>query len=124
MLKRFGVNELLTGWSSCWALKIVGSDLDSDITKMSTPAVSHWLQKFVIEVRKVSGEHYCPDSLHQICYGLQRALRAADWVDINFFEISEFALFWYVLDGELKQLNATGKYMHEKKAEVMNSTKV
>ena len=31
-----------------------GFGLDSDITKMSTPAVNHWLQRFVIEVRKVS----------------------------------------------------------------------
>ena len=29
-----------------------------------------------------------------------------------------------MLDGELKQLNTTGKYMHDKKSEVMNSTKV
>ena len=49
-------------------------------------------------------------SLHQICCGLQRALRAADRVDVNFFESSEFAPFRDVLDGELKRLNATGKY--------------
>ena len=93
--------------------------LDSDITKISTPAVNHWLQRFVIEVRKVSGEHYCPDSLHQICCGLQRALRTADRVDVNFFESSEFAPFRDVLDGELKWLNATGKYVHKKKAEII-----
>ena len=93
--------------------------LDSDITKMSTPAVNHWLQRFVIEVRKVCGEHYCPDSLHQICCGLQRALRSADRVDVNFFESSEFAPLRDVLDGELKWLNATGKYVHKKKAEVI-----
>ena len=32
-----------------------GFGLDSDITKMSTPAVNHWLQRFV---RKVGGKHY------------------------------------------------------------------
>ena len=31
-----------------------GFGLDSDITKMSTPAVNYWLQRFGIEVRKVS----------------------------------------------------------------------
>ena len=44
-----------------------GFGLDSHSTNMSTPAVNHWLQRLVIEVRKVSSEHYCPDSLHVGC---------------------------------------------------------
>ena len=47
--------------------------LDNPDTKMSSPAVNHWLQRFVIEVRKVSGECYSPDSLHQIGCGVQTA---------------------------------------------------
>ena len=90
---------------------------DCDIIKF-TLTVNQWLQSFVIEVRKMSGEHYC--SLHQICCGLQRALRATDQVDVKFFESSEFASFRDVLDGDLKWLNATGKYVHKKKAKVCN----
>ena len=48
---------------------------------------------------------------------MQRALRNAG-NDINFFEQSQFAEFQAVLDGELKQLNATGKFVHKKKASV------
>ena len=53
--------------------------LDRDIPKMTTFSVNHWLQKFVLEVRKMNRDYYCPDSLHQMCCGLQRALRAANW---------------------------------------------
>ena len=38
---------------------------------------------------------------------------------MNFFESSEFVQFQDVLDGELKRLNATRKYVHKKKAEVI-----
>ena len=47
--------------------------LDNPDTMMSSPAVNHWLQRFVIEVRKVSGECYSSDSLHQICCWVQTA---------------------------------------------------
>ena len=45
----------------------------------------------------------------------QRALRAGDRVDVNFFESREFAPFQDVLDGELKRLSTTGKYVQKKK---------
>ena len=34
----------------------------------------------------------------------------------TFFEQFQFAEFWAILDGELKQLNATGKFVYKKKA--------
>jgi len=92
--------------------------LDTDIVKMETNAVSFWLQRFILEVRKANKQPYCPDSLYQICCGLQRALRNAER-DINFFEQFQFVQFCAVLDGELKQLNATGKFIHKKKANVI-----
>ena len=95
--------------------------LEVDITKMSATAINYWLQRFVVEARKGNGEHYCPDSLHQICCGLQRVLRAAGRVDINFFDGKEFAPFRELLDGELKTLNGTGKYVYKKKAEIITA---
>jgi len=53
--------------------------------KMETNAVSFWLQRFILEVRKANKQSYCSDSLYQIYCGLQRALRNAER-DINFFE--------------------------------------
>jgi hypothetical protein len=90
----------------------------SDISKMSDESIAFWLQRFVLEVRRADGEHYCPDSLYQLCCGLQRALRNADH-DVNCFEQFTFSHFRSVLDGQLKRLNATGKYIHKKKATVI-----
>ena len=95
-----------------------GHKLNVEITELDTAAVCFWLQRFVLEARKGNGEHYCPDSLHQLCCGLQRALRNADQ-DINFFDQFQFAQFCCVLDGELKRLNGTGNYIHKKKANVI-----
>ena len=92
--------------------------LDPDIERMEISAVSFWLQRFVLEVRKANKEHYCPDSLYQLCCGLQRALRNTG-KDINFFDQFQFSEFRAVLDGELKKLNATGKFVHKKKANVI-----
>ena len=89
--------------------------LFSDISKISDESIAFWLQRFVLEARRVNGENYCPDSLYQLCCGLHQALRNADR-DINFFEQFTFCHFRSVLDGELKRLNATGKYVHKKKA--------
>ena len=93
--------------------------LEVDITKMTAISINYWLQRFVVEARKSNGEHYSPDSLHQICCGLQRALRAAGNTGINFFDGEEFAPFRDLLDGELKSLNGTGKYIYKKRAEVI-----
>ena len=82
-----------------------------DISKMSDESIAFWLQRFVLEARRVNGEHYCPDSLYQLCCGLQRALRDADR-DIIFLEQFTFSHFRSVLDGELKQLNTTGNEKH------------
>ena len=51
---------------------------------------------------------------------MQRALRVAD---VNFFESSDYAPVQEVLDGELKWLNTTGKYVHKRKAEVITEEK-
>ena len=73
----------------------------------------------MLETRKSNGEHYSPDSLHQICCGLQRAIRAAGNTDINFFDGKEFTPFRELMDGELKRPNGTGKYVYKKKADII-----
>ena len=60
--------------------------LKVDITKITATAINHWPQQFVVEVSKDNGEYYCLDSLHQICCGLQRALRAAGNTNVNFID--------------------------------------
>lgn len=95
--------------------------LEVDITKMTAIAINYWLQRFLVEARKGNREHYSPDSLHQICCGLQQALRAAGNADINLFDGKEFAPFRDLLDDELRSLNGTGKYIYKKRAEVITA---
>ncbi len=65
-------------------------NLGGDITKVDTPAVCFWIQRFVLEVRRGDGKCYCPDSLYQLCCGLQRALMDDDR-DVNLFDDFQFA---------------------------------
>ena len=92
-----------------------GHKLNVEITELDTAGVCFWLQRFVLEVRKGNGEHYCPDSLHQLCCGLQRALRNADR-DMRLVPVCPVSLRSC---GELKRLNGTGNYIHKKKANVI-----
>ena len=78
---------------------------------MEGSGTSFWLQRFVLEARKANKQQYC--LLYQLCCGLQWALRNTG-NDINFFEWFQFVEFQAVLDGELKEINATGKFVHKK----------
>jgi len=93
--------------------------LDVDITRKSDTAINSWLQQFVLEARKSNGDHYSHDSL--MCCRLQRAMRAAGKIDINFFDGKEFAPLCDFTDGELKRLNSTGKYVNKKRADIIRA---
>ena len=96
-----------------------GYKLEAAFASMSVVAMNYWLGRFILEARAISGKEYSPDSVYQLCCGLQRSLRNADCGDINLFEDSNFTEFRGVLDGKLKQLNRTGKYVEKKKAGVI-----
>ena len=91
-----------------------GHVLDNNVEKVELTDVSFWLQRFVLEVRKSNGESFSPDSLYQLCCGIQRALREAGH-DVNIFEQFQFVQFWSVLDAELKHLNAIGNYIEKRR---------
>ena len=48
--------------------------------------LSHWLSRFVVEVRKVDGTDYPPDSIHHIIAGLQRL----EGRHVNLFTVLSF----------------------------------
>ena len=66
---------------------------------------------------KSNGDAYSTDSLHQSCYGIQRALREAGH-DVNVSEQFQYAQCQSVIDDEFKCLNATGNNIEKKKAKV------
>ena len=96
-----------------------GCKLDANFASMSIEAMNYWLSKFILEVRSSNSKEYSPDSLYQLCCGLHRSLKDNNRNEINIFADNEFAEFRGVLDGQLKTLNRTGKYIEKKRASVI-----
>ena len=76
-----------------------------------------WLSRFVLEIRKKSGDPYPPESLYSLICGLQRYLRDKGRADIKLFNDTSLHGFCCALDEEMKRLNATGNYIHKKQAQ-------
>ena len=77
----YGKLRLLNCWEATYRLKCLSHEerscfhkLSVKITELDTAVICFWLQRFVLEVRKRNGEHFCLDSLHQLCCELQRDL--------------------------------------------------
>ncbi len=66
--------------------------------------MSHWLERFTLEVRKVNGTEYQPNTLYHIVCGIMRHLRNQRQADIDFFKDPEFAGLRRTLDAEMKRL--------------------
>jgi len=77
-----------------------------------------WLSKFVYEVRKTDKTEYPPNSLQQMCSGLQRHLRDNGLPHLKIFDNFQFKLFPQdSLDSEMKKLTAKGIGCSIKQAE-------
>ena len=90
----------------------------STIDQMTDTALTHWMSRFVLEVRKVNGSEYLPNSLHHICAGLLRHLRMSGR-DIDLFKDTAFTPFQATLDGEMKRLQSAGLGSKKRQAEVI-----
>ena len=55
------------------------------ITGMTKEEMQYWLIRFVLEVRKKSGDVYPPNTLHHIVVGIMRHVRWPGQPDIDFF---------------------------------------
>ena len=96
-----------------------GYKLEAAFASMCVVSMYYWLGCFILEARTIPGKEYSPDSVYQLCCGLQRSLQNANCGDINLFENNNFTKFCGVLDCKLKQLNRTGKFVEKKKAGVI-----
>ena len=72
--------------------------------------MNFWLCRFVVEARKKNGSNYPPNSVYQLCCGLNRGLIAADRGDVKMFDDSRFTAFKGALDSKMKELKGTGKF--------------
>ena len=84
---------------------------------MDTQSLSHWLTRFVLEVRKVNGSEYPPNTLHHIVCGIMRHLRSATGCEIDIFKDHDFSQFLSSLDAEMKRLQSKGIGSVRKQAE-------
>ena len=67
-----------------------------------------WLSKFVHEIKKKDGSEYPPNTLYQICAGLQRALRENGLPELDIFRNPRYKLFQDSIDSRMKTLTRTG----------------
>ena len=59
--------------------------LCDDFGTNSVDCLKFWLPKFVADIRKIDETCYPPNSLYQICCGLQRSLASVDKAEVNIF---------------------------------------
>ena len=86
------------------------------ITALNNEQLQHWLCRFVLEVRKVNGQHYPPATLHHIISGVMRFLRQSGR-QLDLYQDHCFQDFRTVLDSEMKRLKVAGLGSKTRKAE-------
>ena len=69
-----------------------GYKLEAALASMSVASMNYWLGHFILEARAISGKEYSPDSVYQLCCGLQQSLRTANRGGINLFEDRNFVV--------------------------------
>ena len=75
-----------------------------------------WLSKFVHEIKKKDDSEYPPNTLYQICAGLQRALRENGLPELDIFRNPRYKLFQDSIDSRMKTLTRTGLGVNVKQA--------
>ena len=91
---------------------IVPSLLDMD-----SQTLSEWLTRFILEVRKINGSEYPPNTLYHLVCGIMRHVRNSKSCEIDFFKDPEFCSFRVSLDAEMKRLQSKGVGSVHKQAE-------
>ena len=85
---------------------------------MTVNEISHWMTRFILEVRKRDGNVYPPNSLHYIVSVLMRYLRLSGKT-IDIFQDPAFSDFRASLDAEMKRLQSQGIGSSKKQVEVI-----
>ena len=84
--------------------------VNANILANTDDEVNKWMAKFVAEIRKKEepGKCYPPNSLYQLCCGLQRFILTTPARALSLFEDSRFKHFQESLDYEMKRLAGLG----------------
>lgn len=89
-----------------------------DITEMSKEDMAYALKRFILEVRKKTGEYYPSDTLYDLFVSLQIYLHMAGRM-IKFFDDVDFQEVVYVLDNQMKYLASQGYTAPREKAQTI-----
>ena len=89
----------------------------SDICALSPEELQRWLSRFVLQVRKMDGKEYCPDTLYHIVCGVMRFLRQNGKPEIDLLKEQCYADFRSTLDAEMKRLKRASMGSRKRQAE-------
>lgn len=109
-----------------------GNDIPADkfnkiisrIEAMDVDSLNYWISKFIVEVRKESGEEYPPNSLLALVMGLQGHLRLVAKKAVSFLESDDYTPMRQVLDAAMKRLTKKGLGSYVKKAEALTASEI
>jgi hypothetical protein len=90
---------ILNEWRRCRV------DIIPSIEDMSREQMQYWLTRFVLEVRKKSGDVYPPNTLHHIIVGIMRHVHWSGKLTIVLKDL-DFTSFRATLDAEMKRLQS------------------
>lgn len=94
-----------------------------DVSILCNSNLLKFLWLLVLEVRKVTGSEYPPQTLHHIMCRLIWHLRQYETPELDFFQdTSAFTDFQCILDTKMKQLKQTGVSSHTKQAKSLTAT--
>ena len=100
------------------------SQVNPDILNITdNQELNFWLRKLVVEVRKKKDPDtvYPPDTLYQLCCGLQRHMRDNDQPEINSFTIPHLSTFRTVqTPRNVKRLTGMGIESNVKEAQAFS----
>ena len=108
-----------TGWAvRVWeAWRNSRQDDIPELLAMNKEEMGSWLSKFLLEARRMDGNEYTGNTLHQMLCGLLRYLRLNGRQEIDFFKDIAFKNMLAVLDSKMKNLRRNGIGVVTKQAE-------
>ncbi|ESO99880.1 hypothetical protein LOTGIDRAFT_158036 [Lottia gigantea] len=98
--------NIFNEWRKC---RSKGDNDIPELQDMTAEELDYWLQRFIVELRKMNGDEYSPKSVYYIICGLMRHLKDHN-ISINILEEADtrFLLTRKVLDAKMKELVSQG----------------
>ncbi len=81
---------------------------------------AQWLTRFILEVRKINGSEYPPNTLYHIVNGIMRHVRISN-PGTDFYKDAEYSGFIASLNAEMKRLQSKGMGSTQKQAEPLST---